>query len=61
MPDILAREVELLCAEFEQPGHRNVGFVAERLRDLLAAGHRLVDIEMVRDACDRVIARLDGS
>jgi tetratricopeptide (TPR) repeat protein len=45
MPDVLARDVELLCAEFEQPGHRNVGFVVERLRDLLAAGHRLVDIE----------------
>ena len=45
IPDILDREVELLCAEFEQPGHRNVDFVAERLRNLLAAGHRLMDIE----------------
>lgn len=45
MPGILACEVELLCAGFEQSGHRNVGFVAQRLMDLLAAGHRLMDVE----------------
>ena len=41
----LSREVGLLCAEYDELGHPGAVFVAPRLRDLMAAGHRLTGIE----------------
>jgi tetratricopeptide (TPR) repeat protein len=52
---MLARAIQLLCVEFEQPAHRNINFVGKRVLELVTAGHRLADIETALRSCDAPI------